>query len=309
MTQIILGRTPEVIATEINTLKNKAMSTMLQYSIDIGQRLEEAKAVVGHGQWGKWLEDNVDYSQSQANKLMQVYREFGDKVLNSETFAKLDYSKAVALLAVPEEMRETFVETHDVEEMSTRELKEVINTDKDIYSELNRVTKELEAAEADVVKLKKEIEEVKSAGVHVDWDSGNIEDFDSERVAKLEQELSRKNKKIEKMENATKILVDPKEHEKIKEQLEAVNRENEELKNKPVEVVSSEAAQEIERLKVQVSEGQEFQMLKAQFKTTMTMVNDLKESLGKVRGTDSFDRYKKAITDNFEQVVESLKNF
>ncbi|MBE6831694.1 MAG: DUF3102 domain-containing protein, partial [Ruminococcaceae bacterium] len=53
-----------IIATEINTIKNRTKREVLTASIEIGQRLCEAKELVTHGEWEQWLHDSVDYSQS-----------------------------------------------------------------------------------------------------------------------------------------------------------------------------------------------------------------------------------------------------
>ncbi|WP_144251287.1 DUF3102 domain-containing protein, partial [Mycobacterium tuberculosis] len=71
----------------------------------IGGKLIEAKELVTHGEWGTWLQNNVNYSQSTANNFMRVATEYSD----SQVFANLSYSQAVALLAVPSEEREQFV--------------------------------------------------------------------------------------------------------------------------------------------------------------------------------------------------------
>ncbi|WP_396391509.1 DUF3102 domain-containing protein [Desulfosporosinus shakirovi] len=41
--------------------------------------LTEAKALLKYGEWGKWLEESVDFSQSRANKLMRIFKEYRDR--------------------------------------------------------------------------------------------------------------------------------------------------------------------------------------------------------------------------------------
>ena len=60
-------RSPEIIAAEINTIKSQTASVLAsaykqaQNSIfEIGRRLCEVKEMVGHGNWGAWLSENVD---------------------------------------------------------------------------------------------------------------------------------------------------------------------------------------------------------------------------------------------------------
>ena len=78
----IVMRDAGVIAREINFIKEQTKRQMLAASMEIGARLCEAKELVGHGEWEKWLCENVDYSQSTANNLMRIYREYGSQQIN-----------------------------------------------------------------------------------------------------------------------------------------------------------------------------------------------------------------------------------
>ncbi|MFX3635431.1 MAG: DUF3102 domain-containing protein [Candidatus Pristimantibacillus sp.] len=129
----VTNRTPEVIATEIRSIDDQARKYMLQSAIDIGVRLTEAKALVTHGEWGEWLQSNVNYSQSSANNFMKVATEYA----NSQSFVNLSYSQAVALLAVPAEEREAFAEETNAAEMSTRELQKAIKEKQELEARLS----------------------------------------------------------------------------------------------------------------------------------------------------------------------------
>jgi len=132
---IVVERTPLVIAAEINMIKYQTEKIVITNAIEIGRRLTEAKALLKHGEWGKWLEESVSYSQSTADKLMQIFREYGPKLLaspggdgslNSETFPNLTYSQALILLGFPAEEREQFITDNDVENMAARELRQAV---------------------------------------------------------------------------------------------------------------------------------------------------------------------------------------
>lgn len=117
-----------VITAEIRTLHRQAQKMILEYAVEIGRRLVEAKSLLSHGEWGDWLRDEVSFSHSTANNFMRIFEEYGAKQLgfvtesNSQTLGNLSYTKALKLLAIPEEEREEFAETHHVDEISTREL-------------------------------------------------------------------------------------------------------------------------------------------------------------------------------------------
>lgn len=140
----------EVITAEIKTLQAQAVQMQIGYAIQIGRRLCEAKAQLPHGRWGEWLKNEVNFSQSTANNMMQIYREYADNQIglfgggNSQAFANLTYTKALRLLAIPAEEREEFVVENDVEHISTRELERIIKEREAEKAELQQQVRELQ---------------------------------------------------------------------------------------------------------------------------------------------------------------------
>lgn len=120
------------IEIEIILLKNQTAQNI----IEIGKRLNEAKELLPHGEWGKWLEEKVEFSQRNANNFMRVAKEFS----NSQTYSNLTQSKIFALLDVPQEEREEFIETNSVEDMTTRELQQVIKEKKELEKQVEKLT-------------------------------------------------------------------------------------------------------------------------------------------------------------------------
>lgn len=122
----------KTVTTEIRTLHRQAQCMVLGYAIEIGRRLKEAKAMLDHGQWGPWLREEVDFSQSSANNFMRIFEEYGAQQVslfgdaNSQALGNLPYTHALRLLALPAEERESFAEEHHAEELSTRELEKLI---------------------------------------------------------------------------------------------------------------------------------------------------------------------------------------
>lgn len=238
MSNLVVNRTPEVIAAEINSIKEQTRKIVLYNSIEIGRKLVEAKELVPHGEWGNWLEEAVDYSKSTANNLMKIFEEYGsdqitllDNNLKSQAFGNLNYSQAVLLLGLPSEEREKFVEENKVDEMSTRELKKAIadlkkaNKEKDnalkerdeameklnALEESNRILEETfnegaeerKSLEEKVKKLEKEIEEVKTSKpvetVNVDWEEITAEV--QEKMDQLIEEKEAAERKIKELES------------------------------------------------------------------------------------------------------------
>lgn len=127
------------IATEVNAIKKTTMDTINQIAgkaaIEIGRRLFRAKKLVGHGNWGTWLEENVSYSQRTASDLIAIFERFdkGQQLLFGQTLPddlleSISPKKLKLLMSIKDDDKLVeFTQTHDVEEMSTRELKKALD--------------------------------------------------------------------------------------------------------------------------------------------------------------------------------------
>jgi len=141
-------RTIENITSEILRLKTDAGNAI----IGIGQRLIEAKELLPHGEWLPWLNDQVEFSERTAQDFMRLAREWS----NPQTLADFGKAKALKLLLLPSAEREEFMQTHDVPNMSTRELDEAIR-------ERDEARKAAEASEKKLEELNKAFEESQTA--------------------------------------------------------------------------------------------------------------------------------------------------
>lgn len=120
------ARDIETITGEILNAKRAGGEAILT----IGQRLAEAKAMLDHGEWLPWLTERVEFSERSAQNFMRLARDWS----NPQTLADLGASKALTLLALPEEERDEFISSvHVVDgeektaaEMSARELAQAI---------------------------------------------------------------------------------------------------------------------------------------------------------------------------------------
>jgi chromosome segregation ATPase len=178
MTEMQNTRTLEVVAAEIRTFT----ASMLNNIIEIGRRLCEAKELVPYGSFGTWVKENTGYSSSTANNFMRLYQEygaaqgslFGATVEDFQTFGKLSYSKALALLQLPSGEREEFVRENDVEAMSTRELNEAIRERDEAKQKLTEVARAFDESQERVQRdqveirdLREKIDELESRPVDV----------------------------------------------------------------------------------------------------------------------------------------------
>lgn len=186
---IINLRNAEIVAEEINQIKEHVRATAIDGAIRIGRKLQEAKSLVPYGEWEKWLEENVNYSASTAQNLMRIADEYGRK--ESQALADISYTQAVALLRLPAEEREQFVAEHDMQSMSTREM-----------------TDEIKRLNAEREKLQLTIEEL----LQGDASAGNAQPDADEPITMVdESELKGVRDQLEKAE---KIAEEERAHAK-----------------------------------------------------------------------------------------------
>lgn len=99
-----------------------------QNIIEVGKRLIAAKALVAHGQWQQWLQNNFQLSQQTATNFMNVANRFGKIQID------LDFkpTQMIALLSLPDaEETEKFIEAKAAEgkkvaDMTIKQLREEI---------------------------------------------------------------------------------------------------------------------------------------------------------------------------------------
>lgn len=155
-----LQRPIEVIETEINFYKNQTATGI----IEIGKRLIEAKAQLPHGEWGKWLEEKVEFTDRTAQRFMKVADEF------PTSMSYLGTSKLFKLLDVPPDQRTDFINSNPIDEMTTRQLQEAIKAKKqadlkieDLEQKLQSKPKEVEVVrELEIVIPPPDYKETKS---------------------------------------------------------------------------------------------------------------------------------------------------
>ncbi|WNN76715.1 DUF3102 domain-containing protein [Lysinibacillus capsici] len=256
MTQLITERSTDVIAAEINAIKFQTQTMMLQASSEIGKRLIEVKERLPHGEWGKWLKENVEYSQSTANNLMQIHVEYSS---NSQAFGNLSYSKAVALLGIDAEDREAFLQENDVDEMSTRELQRIVK-------EKQKLEKEMAKREADALKekslLEKDIQDLKQQ-LETAQEQSVQNEVSEKEINRLTQELAVVESMAKKLEESLKA-----------KPIEAAT----------VEVIPDNVQKELDQLRSKVNESSDpaeikfkmrFESLVNEFNSTLVILEEI----------------------------------
>lgn len=223
------------VSAEIRMLKGQVQQMALSYAVEIGRRLTEAKAMVPHGEWGEWLKREVDYSQSTAQNLMKVYQELGDGQESlfgppkSQTLGNLSFTKVLQLLALPEPELDEFVENHDVESMSTRELSAALKERDEA-----RAAAELARAEQSVAEQARD---------------------------KMSQDVAEANARIEGLNDLVgRYSAEARERQ---EALAQITAELEELRARPVEVAVEADAAAVEAARREAEEAMRAKLDKA----------------------------------------------
>lgn len=122
-----VGRSADSIAMEIQVIVRQAHRVVCSAAIEIGERLIEAKKLVPHGEWEGYVQDRCGFKPRTAQAYMQIA---ADRE-KAQTFADLEFSKVLLLLAMPEGQAEALTAEHDPQSMSVRELKRQISEYKD----------------------------------------------------------------------------------------------------------------------------------------------------------------------------------
>lgn len=274
--QEVAARPIEVITAEIWLYKQQAGAAILE----IGRRLNEAKAQLTHGEWLPWLEEKVEFSEATAQRFMRLAREYENPSLVTD----LGASKALQLLALPPFEREEFIaEKHEVNgqektvlEMSKRELAQAIKE----RDEARRKAEDLEQAmeaqleeqrtvyDVDMAEIQGKLEEAENRAAVF---ARKLEDAKARAAADLEEaqgEVEALKAQLEELEDAPKpvaveTIVD---EEAVKAAAEEARREaTEALKAKiekaekardKAEQAKAKAEQDLAAMKVAQEEAQ-----------------------------------------------------
>lgn len=234
-------RNLEVVAAEINVIKAQTAEVINRSIFEIGKRLCEAKAMIGHGNWEAWLRDNVAYSETTARTLMRAYREMGNEQVDmltgeapADVFECLNLSQMVALFPLPVHERAAFVKEHEVAGKSVREIEALVAEATEKGKQEAAAALQLERGRADALEgaLKKAADSSKT------WEKIANEqkkrwDKDKQRheaeVRELQEQADKLAKELEAAKNApvqATMAIDG-EHASVVEDQMSTEREDE----------------------------------------------------------------------------------
>ena len=313
------GQTPaqerdlEIIEGEILFYKRQAGSSI----IEIGKRLNEAKAQLSHGEWLPWLREKVGISERSAQDFMRLAREYS----KSAEIADLGASKALALLALPASEREGFVaEKHNVDgveksvqDMTAKELKKAIEErdaarrnmeamkaraevaeqsrekmeqDMRQLKELNRraketveqKTEELAKAKGNVISLKSQLEELLKKPVDV---AVEVRDAAPEQIAEAKAAGAAEDAK----KQAAALSAKEEQVKKLREDLKKAREEAEEaninLQTAEKEARAARDAADKAAKLAKVNSNENMVRFSVLFKAAQDTVNQMADAMGK----------------------------
>ncbi len=182
----------EVITCEILAAKRARGEAILT----IGKCLIEAKALLSHGEWLPWLEERVEFSEKAAQRFMLFARKYS----NPTALSDLGATKALMLLALPDDARDEFIsgphlvdgEGKTVIDMTSRELERAIKDRNAALLQAEQAKADRAAAEQARVKMAADmvLANERIAGLSAEVEEQSAKAMEArDAAARLEEEL------------------------------------------------------------------------------------------------------------------------
>lgn len=305
----IENKSTEQLAAEVNVRYRQAeglanMSAMML--ADAGRRLIEIKGRIPHGQFESWCAENLEFSKSKAEKMMKLAERVDDDnslFSKTETFTDIGISRIWALLAAPEEVAAEVIETHDVSDMTVRELKEEIarlkeekaaaerkadtldHNNDDIRKEVSRLQGKLaesvtqeefdqmqEVAQAKLQGLTEELNEARAASAEVQAKLDKAKEDLKKQKAKQKELEAAKDEEVQKGIEEAKADIEKKAKEEGAADAAAALAKNAE----DIEILQAEIEKlEAEKAKLSNTALMEFKVYVDQLQDIYDKLNDM----------------------------------
>lgn len=312
-----IARSIENITEEIQELKAEAQCTAVYYICKIGKRLAEAKSILPHGEWAEWLTNKVEFSQRTASDFMRIYKEYGSDQTslfggNSQAIANLGYTKALQLLAIPAAEREEFVEENDVEELSTRQLADLIRERDEALKkaeETGRLREQLDIANS---RAKKSESEAAVA-------AQKLSEATAEK-SRIEERLRSEREKVKKLKNNPNIPDELKDKLKQEAEAEAENKLAEQTRELDERIAKAKAEVENAQRAKEAAEAKAAELEKklsmsdpavTEFKSSFEQVQIFNgkclEIIKRVENAETSNKLRAAMMAFLSQALEAVK--
>lgn len=333
----------KLTTAEINTVTAEIIILKQQTAIniiEIGKRLIAVKESLAHGKWGKWLSEKVDFTDRTAQRFMKAATEFS----NPTALSDLPQTKIFALLDLPAEEREEFINSNPIDEMTTRELQQAITEKNEALKLLERAQKVAADKAEEANKAKADLQMTKSELMTSDKClrdvQGHVKDL-QDALQKKRDESKEEFERLHALIASTKKQLteaqssgDNEEAIRLQESLEKTDNElvtaiekiaelEKQLKEKPietsistsevitVEVIPEDTKQELNELREKVKDSQGNELtLKFSF-LFETLVKGFSEILNLLEAVSNADKEagekrKKALSVTLSKMLERL---
>ena len=325
------ARTKETVIAEVKATISQVNQTALIGSIKIGNCFNELKELVPRGKWYQYIEENIGYSAKKVERFMKISAEYGDEntplgSLFSKTtlMSDLSYTKALSLIAIPDEEVKTFVENNDISALNVKELEEKIRAMKILTETLEEnnenIKAKLEEITEEKARLEKKIEESEEELLNLETSSTSDESVKElrekqEEIDKLLASLDKSKQAEEKLKvklNDAITIAERKAEEIKREAIEEAQVKIEEAKSegrKEAEAELAKANANIEKLskEIQLAGNEDIltikikvEEMKEAFEICMQHTQSLDEEMDKKMG--------KYLTAVLSQMLERLDN-
>lgn len=317
MSEELARRDIDSITEEIQELKTEAQYLIVHYVCKIGKKLTEAKAILQHGEWAEWLENEVNFSQRTATNYMKIYEEYGSDQMsifggNSQAIANLGYTKALQLLAIPASEREDFVEENNVDELSTRQLDDLIRERDEALKraeEVENIQNQLEIANA---AAKKKESEAAIASKKLDealYEKTLLKEKlrkEKDRAKKLKDNPKIPDELKEKLKSEAEQAAKAEYEEQSRELDERIAKVEAKIRTAEAEKATAEAkaAELAKKLSMSSTEVTEF---KTAFEQVQTWNRKCLNIIGRIENPETAAKLKTAMQTFLAQALETVK--
>lgn len=218
-------RTKETIITEIKTTVQNVQLTALQGAICIGENLKELKEIIPHGRWLEYIEESLSWNKRKVQRFIQLADSYGAEdssysklIQMRQELTHLSVSSALKLLSIDEEEIEEFAEEHIEEDMTSKQLEDVIREYKEENASLS----------TQVANLKNDVKRAKQGSVSEE-EYNKLKSKLAKATEKAKKEKEKTEQAIKEAEQVAMVAVEERVRKDVQAEIEELKKDIEKL--------------------------------------------------------------------------------